>query len=92
VIANFAVRVFPLVSVAEHATTLRPILNRLPDFASAGHWDRTVYLVYRVDDVDDADALRASWGRPPRQVWSRSYSRRGVQRDNTRRYTTMECR
>jgi hypothetical protein len=31
VTANFALAVFPLVSVAEQATVVRPILNRLPD-------------------------------------------------------------
>ena len=31
VIVNLAVAVFPLLSVAEHLTTVRPILKRLPD-------------------------------------------------------------
>jgi hypothetical protein len=32
VIVNFAAAVFPLPSVAEQLTTVRPILKRLPDF------------------------------------------------------------
>jgi hypothetical protein len=34
VIRNPAVRVFALVSVAEHVTTVRPIMKRLPDLDS----------------------------------------------------------